>query len=139
MDDIETRGDIDRLMVAFYERVLGDDVIGYIFTDVAKLDIEHHLPIIGDFWESLLFGTPAYSERGRNAMLVHRELHEKSELTARHFDRWLEIFKATIDEMFDGERAGYLKERAAAIALRMLDFLGVVPAGPVKPAESAAF
>ena len=123
--DIETRADIDELMQAFYARALDDDVIGYIFTDVAKLDLEHHLPIIGDFWESLLFGTPAYSKHGRNPLLVHRELHEKSSLTAEHFQRWLEIFIATVDQMFDGERAEYLKQRAAAIAVRMQEFLEV--------------
>jgi len=123
--DIETRADIDELMQAFYARALTDTVIGYIFTDVAKLDLEHHLPIIGDFWESLLFGTPAYSKHGRNPLLVHRELHEKSALTAEHFRRWLEMFVATIDEMFSGERAEFLKQRAAAIAVRMQEFLDV--------------
>jgi hemoglobin len=135
MADIETRADIDELMHAFYARALADDVIGYIFTDVAKLDLEHHLPIIGDFWESLLFGTPAYSKHGRNPLLVHRDLHEKSSLTAEHFRRWLEIFIATVDEMFDGERAEYLKQRAAAIAVRMQEFLGSDNPRTVRPVE----
>lgn len=135
--DIETRADIDELMQAFYARALADGVIGYIFTDVAKLDLEHHLPIIGDFWESLLFGTPAYSKHGRNPLLVHRELHEKSSLTAEHFQRWLEIFIATVDQMFDGERAEYLKQRAAAIAVRMQDFLDLEKGPVLKPAEIA--
>src|SRR4051812_10308163 len=91
MKEIESRADIDRLMNVFYERALGDPVIGYIFTDVAKLDLEHHLPIIGDFWESLLFGTPVYQKHGRNPMLVHKDLHLKSRLTREHFERWLEI------------------------------------------------
>jgi len=123
VDDIATREDIDRLMHVFYERVLVDDVIGHIFV-IAKLDLEHHLPIIGDFWESLLFGTPAYSQHGRNPLFVHKELHEKVALTADHFQRWLEVFSVTVDENFAGERADYLKERAAAIAVRMQQFLG---------------
>ena len=122
-NDIATRQDIDRLMHVFYERVLVDDVIGYIFTDVAKLDLEHHIPIIADFWESLLFGTPAYSKHGRNPLLVHKELHEKVALTDEHFARWLEQFTATIDEMFAGDRADFLKIRAHAIAARMQEFL----------------
>lgn len=133
--DIETRADIDQLMNVFYERVLVDDVIGYIFTDVAKLDLAHHLPIIGDFWESLLFGTPAYSKHGRNALQVHKELDEKSSLTEKHFNRWLEIFTSTIDEMFEGERAGYLKDRARAIAVRMQAFLEGDGPPAAKPSE----
>lgn len=137
MADIKTRADIDELMRAFYARALADDVIGYIFTDVARLDLEHHLPIIGDFWESLLFGTPAYSKHGRNPLLVHRELHEKSALMAEHFRRWLEMFVATIDEMFSGERAEFLKQRAAAIAVRMQEFLDVEEGPAVRPIEIA--
>lgn len=38
-DDISTRGDIELLMNVFYERLLGDDRISYIFTDVVRLDI----------------------------------------------------------------------------------------------------
>ena len=134
LSDVESRQDIDRLMQVFYERALGDPVIGYIFTDVAKLDLEHHLPIIGDFWESLLFGTPAYQKHGRNPMLVHKDVHSKSELTHEHFERWLEIFTATVDDLFSGGNAEHLKVRAAAIAKRMLDFLGV-GSGPAMPVE----
>jgi hemoglobin len=132
MREIESRADIDRLMQVFYERAIGDPVIGYIFTDVAKLDLEHHLPIIGDFWESLLFGTPAYQKHGRNPMLVHKELHEKSELTLEHFERWLEIFTKTVDDLFEGANAEHLKMRANAIAERFVQFLDV---GPATPAE----
>lgn len=132
LKDVESRPDIDKLMEVFYQRALGDSVIGYIFTDVAKLDLEHHLPIIGDFWESMLFGTPAYQKHGRNPMFVHKELHEKSALTREHFERWLEIFTATVDDLFAGENAEHLKVRAGAIAVRMLDFLGVDLAMPLE-------
>jgi hemoglobin len=125
--DIRNRSDIDRLMHVFYERALVDDKIGYIFTDVAHLDLEHHLPIIGDFWESMLFGTQVYAKHGRNPLLVHRELDEKEPLTREHFERWLEIFERTVDDLFDGELADNLKIRASSIAGRMLDFLGVSP------------
>ena len=132
--DIETRADIDKLMHLFYERAMSDNVIGYIFTDVAHLDLEHHLPIIGDFWESLLFGTPAYAKHARNPLRVHKALHAKSELSREHFERWLEIFTSTVDDLFEGELAGYLKIRAGAIAARMLEFLGVADRSQVRHA-----
>ncbi|MDQ3130767.1 MAG: group III truncated hemoglobin [Acidobacteriota bacterium] len=59
--DIETRADIDDLMNRFYARAMTDETIGYIF-QIAKLDLKHHLPIIGDFWETLLFGTGNYQK-----------------------------------------------------------------------------
>jgi hemoglobin len=118
--DIKNREDIDALMLLFYERAMTDDVIGHIFTDVAKLDLDHHLPIIGDFWETMLFRTGDYARHGRNPLDVHRSLSLKSPLLPRHFERWLEIFERTTDELFFGEAAVFIKMRATAIAGRML-------------------
>jgi hemoglobin len=125
--DIQTRADIDDLMREFYTRALADDTIGYIFNDVAKLDLDHHLPIIVDFWESLLLGGKNYQTRGRNPLQVHAELNLKTPLEARHFHRWLEIFNATIGEMFEGERADFAKLRAGNIANRMQNYIRGVP------------
>ncbi len=121
--DIENREDIDELMRAFYKRAIADDVIGFIFTDVAKLDLEHHLPIIGDFWETLLFRTGDYSKHGRNPLQVHGELNEKTPLRREHFTRWLEIFTETVDQKFAGDTTQFIKMRAGAIAERMLEFV----------------
>ncbi len=124
--DIETRSDIDLLMRVFYDRALGDGVIGYIFTDVAKLDLDRHLPIIGDFWETLLFKTGDYARHGRNPMEVHRQLHLKCSIEPKHFVRWLELFTKCVDDNFDGPRAGFIKMRANAIAGRFQENLGLV-------------
>jgi hemoglobin len=121
--DIETRSDIDLLMRDFYERALADDLIGFIFTDVAHLDLGAHLPIIGDFWEAILFRSGGYHQRGRNPLQVHGALNEKVRLLPEHFDRWLEIFTKTVDERYCGEMSDFLKLRARAIAVRMLEFV----------------
>lgn len=121
--DITTREDIDALMARFYGRAMSDPLIGPLFTDVAQLDLEHHLPVIGDFWESTLFGSGVYSRHRRNPLIVHEELDRKARLEPRHFQRWLELFTTTIDETFAGTRADYAKQRGHAIARRMLDHL----------------
>ena len=90
-NDIASREDIDALMVRFYGRAMSDPLIGPLFTDVARLDLEHHLPVIGDFWESTLFGSGVYSRHRRNPLLVHAELDRKARLEPRHFARWLEL------------------------------------------------
>ena len=123
--DIENRTDIDLLMQNFYERAVADDVVGYIFTDVAHLDLESHLPIIGDFWETLLFRTGDYACHGRNPLEVHRQLHLKSALEPKHFSRWLELFEHCVDDEFDGARAEFIKMRAHAIANRFQENLGL--------------
>ena len=129
--DIENRSDIDRLMHAFYERAMSDDVIGYIFTDVAKLDLENHLPIIGDFWETMLFRSGDYGRHGRNPLQIHGELAVKTPLRYEHFERWLEIFGSCVEEMFEGETAEFIKMRAGMIANRMLEYVSQVDPTPL--------
>ena len=120
--DLENRADIDDLMIRFYREAITDETIGYIFK-AAELDLEHHLPIIGDFWETLLFRSDAYQKHGRNPLRVHTELHEKTALLSEHFGRWLEIFREKMDESFTGERADFIKLRAEQIANRMLSYV----------------
>ena len=137
--DIENRQDIDRLMQHFYRDAIADEEIGFIFTDMVKLDLEHHLPIIGDFWETLLFRSGDYPRHGRNPLQVHIELDKKIQLTREHFQRWLEIFSTTVDSLFAGEAAEFIKMRAAAIAVRMLEALGAAHQGrPTVPIAAAA-
>lgn len=131
MRDIETRKDIEELMAEFYQKALTDKVIGYIFTDVAKLDLTHHLPIIADFWEMLLFGTVNFQMKyGRSPMQVHGALSEKTSLRAEHFARWVKLFAETIDTKFAGETANLAKLRAVSIAETMrLKFSSEMSAG----------
>jgi hemoglobin len=120
MKDIENRTDIVNLMNAFYKQALTDETIGYIFTDVAKLDLEHHLPIIADFWEMILFGTVNFQLKyGRSPMQKHLELNQNEPLVAEHFNAWLKLFDSTVDENFAGEKASLVKFRAKAIANTM--------------------
>ena len=111
-------------MVRFYGQAMSDPTIGYLFTEVARLDLEHHLPVIGDFWESTLFGTGKYSRHGRNPLLIHAALDRKSPLEAHHFQRWLTLFNETVDASFAGPRAEFAKIRGHAIAQRMQQYIG---------------
>ncbi len=112
--DITTSADIKTLIDAFYAKVQADEVIGYIFNDIAKVDWPHHLPIMYAFWDFLLLGNPdAY--RG-NPIQKHFDLHQKHPLKAEHFDRWVLLFQATVDELFAGPTADDAKFRAFAIA-----------------------
>jgi len=42
--DVETREDVERLVRAFSTKALTDPFIGFIFTDVARPDVEAHVP-----------------------------------------------------------------------------------------------
>jgi hemoglobin len=116
MRDIETRSDVENLMQSFYRKALADDVIGFIFTDIARLNLEHHIPIITDFWENILFSTGVYS---RNAMTPHFDLNTKIKLQPQHFERWLKLFTETVCENFSGAKADLAVARAKSIAAIM--------------------
>jgi hemoglobin len=116
MKDIETRRDIEHLLTEFYKKALVDEQIGYIFTDVAKLDLDHHLPIIADFWEMILFQNINFQEKyQRSPLTVHLQLNEKTSLKLEHFTQWLRLFDETIDANFAGEKADLAKFRAKSI------------------------
>ena len=111
--DIETRADCERLVRAFYGRALGDPIIGWLFTDVAKLDLEAHVPRITRFWETILLGAQTY---GGGAFRPHLELNAKAPLHRGHFDRWLHLWLGTVDELFQGQRADLAKAHAQRVA-----------------------
>ncbi|MEM9261800.1 MAG: group III truncated hemoglobin, partial [Bacteroidota bacterium] len=60
MKELRSREDIDFLVAAFYDKTLHDPLIGHFFTKVVALDLVAHLPVICDFWESVLFGKATY-------------------------------------------------------------------------------
>ena len=114
--DIENRNDLLILVTKFYEKLLADSSISYLFTDVAKINLDHHLPVLIDFWDSILFQSDTYH---KNAMQPHMDLHQKSPLTKHHFDIWLRYFKESVDELFAGDNTFIIKERATSIATVM--------------------
>ena len=110
---ITTRADIEKLVTTFYDRVKPNPEIGFIFTEVVQMDWDKHIPIIVDFWETILLDNPVYK---KNAMEVHYDLNKKVALQKIHFDAWLTLFYQTVDELFEGTTAELAKKRAKSIA-----------------------
>jgi hemoglobin len=104
--DILTRADIELLITDFYKKVRLDAQLAPHFTNI---DWAHHTPIITDFWCMLLLGDPSYKGNP-----LQRHLH--LQLQNEDFEQWLHLFKTTIDEHFEGEKALEAKQRAENIA-----------------------
>ncbi|MBI1306642.1 MAG: sec-independent protein translocase TatC [Bacteroidetes bacterium] len=111
--DINNQQDVRDLVDAFYRKVLKDDLIAHFFTTVVQLDWEKHLPRIYAFWNSLLLPDGVYKG---NAMGIHFELNEKSPMKAEHFERWLKLWRETVNEMFKGTNAENAISKAEQIA-----------------------
>ena len=128
--DIETREDCERLVRAFYGRALQDPIIGFIFTDVAQLDLEAHVPVLTDFWETLLLGAQSYNG---GAFHPHAQLHAKVELRAGHFERWLHLWYQTVHELFAGPRAEQARAHAYRLAGAFQSRLAAYPSAADAP------
>jgi hemoglobin len=126
--DIATRADVERLVRAFYGKAMSDPVIGWLFTDVARLDLEAHVPQIASFWETVLLGVKSYSG---TPFEPHARLHAKANLRAGHFGRWLALWIETVDELFAGERAELAKAHALRVAQAFHRRLQSYPAPPL--------
>ena len=116
MKDIENQDDLYLLVDEFYKKLLSDDSISYIFTDVVKIKIEEHLPILVTFWSQAILGTGGYTN---NLTQIHLDIDKKEHLTKELFDIWLNHFYTSVDENFIGEKAEKIKTQALNIATIM--------------------
>ena len=114
--DIETREELERFLWAFYKKAFLDELIGRFFTEVVPLDLDTHIPVIANFWESIIFNKPSYR---KNVMEVHQHISAKAAIEKKHLDRWVLLFSQTVDGHFDGPNATLMKQRATSIATLM--------------------
>ena len=115
--DIRNRADLELLINAFYHKVKSDQVIGFYFSEVVNVNWDSHLPKMYDFWENILFYRGVYSG---NPMEKHVQIHQKQPMNQKHFNQWTMLFTETVDELFEGEKAETIKQRAISIATVML-------------------
>ncbi|MFC9362178.1 group III truncated hemoglobin [Rhodococcus sp. NPDC057014] len=116
MPDIATRADLELLLRHFYGRAFADPVLEPVFETLMVIGLDDHLPVMCDFWETILLRTGVY--RG-SVGAVHRALHGRHGFTDRHFDRWVELWTSSVDELFLGDVAQQAKSEAAGIAVGM--------------------
>lgn len=130
--DIEGREQIEQLVDRFYEKVRADDLLGPIFTDIAKVDWSSHLPRLYAFWQTVLFGEGGF--RG-NPLGIHFKLLAETPMDWPRFQRWLDLFQATVDELFAGEHAAHIKRAADDMAHVIYSRLNQVPDPRFDPAK----
>lgn len=111
--DLAGREGIELLVNAFYDKVRRDELLGFIFNDVARTDWAAHLPKMYAFWETVIFGTGEFSG---SPFAAHARLVPLTQMGRPQFARWLELFQATVDELFAGPKAEHIKSCAADMA-----------------------
>ncbi len=104
--ELNTRANIELLVNTFYEKVKTDELLAPVF---ARIDWPAHLPVMYNFWASMLLGDQSYQGSPF-------QKHIGLPISSHHFDRWLYLFIQTVDEHFVGPTAEEVKSRAKQIA-----------------------
>jgi hemoglobin len=113
MNDIQTQEDLCFLVDNFYKKLLSDSRINYIFTDIVKIKIEEHFPILVTFWSQMILGTGGYTN---NLTDIHLKIDKMERLTPALFQIWISHFDQTVNENFMGKNSEKIKTQALSIA-----------------------
>lgn len=130
--DITGRVHIEQLVAAFYQRVRSDKLLGFIFDQVAQTNLETHLPKMHAFWETVLFRSGGYNG---NPLAAHAKLVPLTAMGREQFDRWLTMFRETVDDLFAGEKADHIKSCAEDMANVIHARINGVPDARFDPAN----
>lgn len=115
--DISSKKDIKMIITEFYKKLLKDDKMLPFFEEIVnKNNLEHHLEIITDFWNDILFDTTTYKH---NTMQKHLDKNVFVPFKKEHFVIWTSYFFNTINANFEGEIAERMKNRTTSIATVM--------------------
>lgn len=107
--DIIQLEDVKLLVDTFYGKVREDELIGPVFNDRIQDRWPQHLAKMYTFWQTVLLGEHTYYG---SPFPPHAKLPVEKE----HFERWLELFSQTLDELFTGEVANEAMWRANKMA-----------------------
>lgn len=130
--DIHGRAEIETLVNTFYERVRSDAVLGFIFDKVAQTNWEAHLPKMYSFWETVMFRSGGFTG---NPIAAHAKLVPLTNMGREQFDRWLKLFRGTVDDLFAGEHADHIKNCAEDMANVIHARINHVPDARFDPAN----
>ena len=111
--DLDSRAQIHDLVVDFYREVVFDPLLGPVFTEVAEVDWSQHIPRLIDFWARVLLGEVGYDG---HMIGPHEQVHRLEPLGREHFDRWYELFVASVDRGWHGPNAEAAKAHAERVA-----------------------
>lgn len=122
--DLASRSAIHDLVVEFYREIILDEVLDPVFSEVAEVDWNEHIPKLVDYWCQVLLRTGDYTGP---IMAAHRELHSVGPIRAEHCDRWYALWVQSVDGSWSGPVADRAKEHAASVMAGMAKHIFCVP------------
>lgn len=130
--DLDTPDEIFEMVTRQYVDVVQDDLLQPYFNfGPGFIDWQAHIRSVTDYWCHVVLYAPDYEI---DTIENHRHLHEQDPFTPELFDRWLQIFRDTIDGGWVGPNATRAKKRATGMAWAMAQ--RYVGHGAWRPSES---
>lgn len=122
--DSVDRPSIERMVREFYTDVLQDDILGPIFIKALGNDLKNgkwheHLNTLYNFWMQMMTGESPYQGHPFPPHAFLGPLHRET------FERWLELFHATVYRLFVPEVADKFYRKADILAEQFMDNLGI--------------
>ena len=108
-NDIQNLTDITILVDTFYGKVRENPLLKDIFNNIIQDRWPEHLAKMYNFWQTVLLDKHTYYG---SPFVPHAKLPVELE----HFDKWLLLFNATVDELFEGEKAEKAKWQGQRMA-----------------------
>lgn len=99
-----------KLVDAFYARVRADGHLGPIFNDAVH-DWPEHVDKLTAFWSSIMLASGRYKGQPLPAHLKHR-----GRISPGSFQRWLDLWTQTTNELMEPQVAAALQAKAQRIA-----------------------
>jgi len=121
--DIKQLEDVQLLVNHFYEQVRKDDLLADIFNNIIQDRWPQHLEKMYRFWQTVLLDEHTYM----GSPFVP---HASMSLNENHFDRWLTLFSATVDQFFEGENAEKAKQQGRRMAIMFLSKINYLRENP---------
>ena len=105
--DTITEAAITELVHRFYAKVRRDPMIGPVFNGAVE-DWDEHLRTLAAFWSSVMLTSGRYKG---NPLAMHM----KHPIEPRFFERWLQLWRETVPEVFSPDVAAGFCAKAERI------------------------
>jgi hemoglobin len=122
--DTVDRGKIEKMVYQFYTSVLKDEMLAPIFIkslgdDLSNGKWHEHLNTLYKFWDLMMTGKRGY---GGDPFPPHAFI---GPLNRETFERWLQLFQKTVNELFVPEIANKFFTKANKLAEQFIENLGI--------------
>lgn len=124
MHEVVDRVNINEMVRKFYAKVLDDELLSPFFRKALGDDLKNgkwheHLHTLDNFWMLMMTGKRGY---GGDPFPPHAFL---GPLTPETFERWLKLFRETLDTLYVKEIADKFYSKANILAEQFMDNLGM--------------